>query len=439
MAKTARVIIAGAGPVGLYTAHALAKANIDYVVLEQQSEIMRYRGAGIVILPHACRLMHQIGLLKRYEEVGTPMGSKVNILQNGKELCRFRLFDPMEEDFGYPCLGFSRGELIQVLYESLPERETRVKTNARVVDIETHASGVRVHLADGSIEEGDIIIGADGVHSETRTIMNKLARESPNTEDLNDEYPMVAHFQSVFARCPIREGIEPGIFVETHGSGLVIQSSASKKFLYYSLVRRLPTPTTARRKFSDQELEEEVKSFPEIYVLPGIKLKDIWATTKRTEAALVHLEEGMIDKWYHGRIVLLGDAVHKMTNINGMGVNIGLQSAAVLVNQLYDVLNSESCLSDKAIEKAFHSYQSLQEPRCREIYKMGVDMSRFVTWSTWTAWFFDQFIVPWMNIESQVKTQITPILRDSYVLDYVPFESRVGQVPWNKTPKVQAQ
>ncbi|OTA84153.1 hypothetical protein M434DRAFT_173798 [Hypoxylon sp. CO27-5] len=439
MAKTARVIIAGAGPVGLYTAHAFAKANIDYVVLEQSPEIMRYRGAGIVILPQTCRLMHQIGLLERYEELATPVRNKINILQNGKQLCRYRLFDPMEEDFAYPCLGFSRGELIQVLYESLPERESRVKANARVVDIETHANGVRVHLADGSVEEGDIIIGADGVHSETRAIMNRLARESSNTEGLNDEYPMVAHFQSIFARCPIREGMEPGLFTETRGSGLVIQSSASEGFLYYSLVRRLPTPTTARRKYSDQELEEEAKSVAEIHVLPGMKFKDIWATTKRTDATLVHLEEGIIDKWHHGRIVLLGDAVHKMTNINGMGVNLGLQSAAVLVNQLYDILNSESGLSDETIEKAFHSYQTIQEPLSREMYKMGVELSRFVTWSTWTAWFFDRFIVPWMNLENQVKTQMTPVLRNSYVLDYVPFESRVGQVPWGRTPKVQEQ
>ncbi|KAI0835767.1 putative dehydrogenase [Hypoxylon sp. FL0890] len=438
MAKAPRVIVAGAGPVGLYTAHALAKANIDYVVLEQQSEIVRYRGAGAVLLPHACRLLDQIGLYKQIEELGTRLHDKSNLLENGYQLCRFRLFEPMEENFGYACLGLSRSQLIQVLYESLPDRESRVKTNARVVDIEMDASGVRVHLADGSIEEGAIIIGADGVHSQTRTIMNRLARKSSSPAGEKDDYPMVAHFRGIFARSRPHQGIETGLFVETRGSGLVAQAVAGKDFIYYSLLRPLPTPTTEHRKYSEQELEEEAKRLSEINIFPGIRFKDIWATTDRANAALVHLEEGIIDKWYHDRIVLLGDSVHKMTNTNGLGINTGLQSAAVLINQLHDILNSNSNPSDEAIEKAFHSYQSIQEPSCREIVEMGRVMTRLVTWSTWKAWFFDRYIMPWLNMESQAKAQINPLLVNAHVLDYVPFKSKVGQTPWNNTVKVEA-
>ncbi|KAI1138499.1 putative dehydrogenase [Hypoxylon sp. FL0543] len=438
MTNKPRVIVAGAGPVGLYTAHALAKANVDFVVLEQQSEIVRYRGAGTVLLPHACRLMDQIGLYTRLEEIAARMHSKSNILQNGQEFCRFHLFDPFEDHFGYACLGLSRSQLIQVLYESLPERESRVKTNARVVDIETDASGVRVHLADGSIEEGAIIIGADGVHSQTRTIMNRLARDSSSGAGEKDDYPMVASFKGLFARSRLHEGLETGLFVETHGSGLVTQSTSGKDYIYYSVVRALPTPTTVQRKYSAQEMEEEAKSISEIYIFPGIKFKDLWATTARTDATFVNLEEGIIDKWYHGRIVLLGDTVHKMTSINGLGVNTGLQSAAVLINQLHDALRSNPDLPNEAIEKAFHSYQSIQEPSCRAIVKMGMEMTRMVTWSTWTAWFFDRYVIPWMNMENQVKTQMHPFVSNAYALDFVPFESKVGQTPWNKTPKFQA-
>lgn len=92
-----RVIVVGAGPVGLYTAHALAKANIDYVVLEQHSEIVRLRGAGIVLLPNTMRLLDQIGLCEATEKIATRLNSKVNLLQNGRELIRFRLFEPMQE------------------------------------------------------------------------------------------------------------------------------------------------------------------------------------------------------------------------------------------------------------------------------------------------------------------------------------------------------
>lgn len=97
MAKTPRIIVAGGGPVGLYTAHALARANIDYVVLEQQPEIIRYKGAGIVLLPQTARLLDQIGLFKEIEELSVKLQSKMNSLYNGQLLVKFRLFEPMIE------------------------------------------------------------------------------------------------------------------------------------------------------------------------------------------------------------------------------------------------------------------------------------------------------------------------------------------------------
>lgn len=63
-----RAIIVGAGPVGLYLAHALARANIDYVVLEQYESVIRYRGAGVLLYPQTLRLLDQIGLYEKAEK-----------------------------------------------------------------------------------------------------------------------------------------------------------------------------------------------------------------------------------------------------------------------------------------------------------------------------------------------------------------------------------
>lgn len=52
---------------GLYLAHALSKAKIDYVVLEQSDSVVRYQGAGVLLYPQTLRLLDQIGL---YDEAG---------------------------------------------------------------------------------------------------------------------------------------------------------------------------------------------------------------------------------------------------------------------------------------------------------------------------------------------------------------------------------
>lgn len=77
-------------------------------------------------------------------------------------------------------IGFSRGQLIALLYENLPEKETRIRTGATVVDIETHEKGAKVHLRDGSIEECSIVIGVAGVYSKTRQIMQRIAQTPPD-------------------------------------------------------------------------------------------------------------------------------------------------------------------------------------------------------------------------------------------------------------------
>lgn len=63
-----RVIIVGAGPVGLYLAHALHRANVDFVVLEQSESVHRFQGAGIILYQSTMRLLDQIGLYETAEK-----------------------------------------------------------------------------------------------------------------------------------------------------------------------------------------------------------------------------------------------------------------------------------------------------------------------------------------------------------------------------------
>lgn len=63
-----KVIVIGGGPVGLTTAHALSKANIDYVVLEARPQIAEDVGASLVIFPPNLRVFSQFGLFGKLRE-----------------------------------------------------------------------------------------------------------------------------------------------------------------------------------------------------------------------------------------------------------------------------------------------------------------------------------------------------------------------------------
>jgi 2-polyprenyl-6-methoxyphenol hydroxylase-like FAD-dependent oxidoreductase len=117
---------------------------------------------------------------------------------------------------------FRRQMLLDLLYRRLPDRETRILTEKKVVSIETHAQGVRVRCDDGSIEGGSIAIGCDGVHSRVRGIMRDLALKS-SAKVPDSETPMVAHYQLLAGYLRRIPHLQPGQLWEIRDYGLSMQ------------------------------------------------------------------------------------------------------------------------------------------------------------------------------------------------------------------------
>jgi 2-polyprenyl-6-methoxyphenol hydroxylase-like FAD-dependent oxidoreductase len=76
---------------------------------------------------------------------------------------------------------FHRAELIQAIYDGLNEKDqARIHTNKQLENIEETDDGVTVTCADGSTYQGSIVLGADGVHSQTRQLSKY--HSSPSTD-----------------------------------------------------------------------------------------------------------------------------------------------------------------------------------------------------------------------------------------------------------------
>lgn len=76
--------------------------------------------------------------------------------------------------FGYDVIFVDRQMVLQTLYDHL-ESKDKILTSKRVVDVTLQGSGVKVVTADGESFTGDVLIGADGIHSTVRDKMWRLA------------------------------------------------------------------------------------------------------------------------------------------------------------------------------------------------------------------------------------------------------------------------
>ncbi|KAI1759375.1 FAD/NAD(P)-binding domain-containing protein [Hypoxylon sp. FL1150] len=422
-----RVIIVGAGPVGLYLTHALLRANINCLVLEKDESVFRHQGAGLVLFPQTIRLLDQIGLYEKAIGHCDIYPNVTDVLaRNGQVIRSTSLWSILGERHAYPPTGFSRGQFIALLYENLPEKETRIKTGAAVVDIETHENGVKVHLKDGSVEEGSAVIGIDGAYSKTRRIMQRLAQTPPDT------YPMIAAYQGLYGRFRPYAGLQKGTFYQSRGSGIVLQTMAGEETGYFAFLRAIP-PTAEPKRYTSEERDRVADELANIAAAPGVSFKDIWDRTFKETAALASQEEGYCDKWYRGRIALAGDAAHKNTSSMGMGVNMGISSAAVLANELYRTLQSEPDPSTEAVENAFARYQETRDSEASEQHIQGRLHVRRLTWETWADWFSDRIVFPWVSVET-VAGSVGEVIKRGQILEYVPFEDRKVEVPWVHTP-----
>ena len=167
-----KAIIVGGGVGGLTTALMLHARGIDCEVYEQASEV-RELGVGINTLPHAIKELKELGLLERLDAVGVRTHELFYVNRFGQEIWR----EPRGLDAGYDVPQFSihRGRLQNVIYQAVRARlgEGRIRTGHRLGSFKQDDGGVTAYFFDraGShraTAQGDILIGADGIHSAVR-------------------------------------------------------------------------------------------------------------------------------------------------------------------------------------------------------------------------------------------------------------------------------
>ena len=157
------VVIVGGGIGGLFAANALIAHGLCVSVYEQAPELGEV-GAGVSLPPNSVRQFQRVALGDRVERCGARVGHGSHYFRHdGAPIAPVQVTDSAGWNATF---GMHRADLVEMLASALPPDV--VRTGHRGVGFEQAGDVARVSFANGVVAEGDIVIAADGIHSELR-------------------------------------------------------------------------------------------------------------------------------------------------------------------------------------------------------------------------------------------------------------------------------
>ncbi|KAH1304729.1 hypothetical protein KXW98_001578 [Aspergillus fumigatus] len=368
-----KVIIVGGSIAGLTLAHCLSKAGIDYIVLEKRKHIAPQEGASIGILPHGGRILEQLGLFYLVEEQIEPLHTAHQYFPDGFAHTT-KAPQVIYERFGLPLAFLERRRMLRALYDTLPD-SSQVLVNKAVTSVEREVSDLmRVTTYDGSVYRGNLVVGADGVHSRVRAEMWRLANsQSPGVFPEHEMSAMAVEYACIFGISSSVPKLQPGEQVASFNNGRSYLTFPGKNgrvfwFLLLKLDRKYSYSNAPR--FSSTDAEKRAERFADDHIWAGVNFRDLWKS--KEVFSFVNLEEYLFQQWHWERIVCIGDSMHKMTPNTGQGANCAIEDAAALVNRLHRALKATpdgSSLSSGDIDDLLGEFNRARSRRVREIYQ----------------------------------------------------------------------
>ena len=325
---------------GITLALSLSAHHIPCTIYEATQDSFLLGGA-IALAPNALRLLDSMGVYEEIKDHGLKadqiffkdaFGTTTGIFYMGHERA-----------YGYKCLRILRRKLMTSLLKKAQENNIPVIIKKFTSILKENENGVVLEFEDGTIENADLVVGADGIHSTLRPFITINATTEP-------VYTGVTGFNSVVEakKMTIPENWEmPAVIVSRLGGLIMAPHDETGEGIF--IATQAAIPETDKKGW--KELKDNQKELKRLFQ------QDVTAWPEVVQSAIQNVKDDIsvwpfyvVPKLQHwatqtGRIVMVGDAAHAIPPTIGQGMNQGMEDGYILALVLSNI-STEISLSE---------------------------------------------------------------------------------------------
>ncbi|WP_037471489.1 FAD-dependent monooxygenase [Sphingobium sp. DC-2] len=343
-----KVLIVGGGIGGMALAILLRSKGLDVDLAERDPQ-WRATGAGLTLNGATLRVFSEIGIEEDVRRLGSVHGG-VRLHDRWGTIIEDRpAYVPEPGDI------MAGGAIMRpVLHQILAERTRALGTNVRlgltVNTLDQDKDGVTVTFSDGSVGRYDLVVGADGLHSQMRKL---IFPDAPGAAFVH-----MGAWRAVFPRPAEME--TTWLFLDA--SQKLGFNPVSKTHMYLFILEPM-TENQWREPEDWPRLLSELMSGYCDQVSSLAKSFDESTSINYRPLEMVMLPQ----PWHSGRVVLLGDACHGTTPHSGYGAGLATEDAVILAEQI--------CASGD-LDERLNAYCDRRYPRCHRVMELSLDLNR---------------------------------------------------------------
>ncbi|GII31270.1 FAD-dependent oxidoreductase [Planotetraspora mira] len=339
------VIVAGGGVAGAASAIALRRIGAEVTLYEAYADPAGQVGSFLSLAGNGLRGIDALGCLEQVQRAGFAVPAQRMVSGSGRTLGE----TPRGRMSGDPLLSVTlmRGHLVEALRDHAQRAGVRIVTDHRLVGATPIGAGVRAEFADGSSVSADLLVGADGLWSATRSVLDP---DAPR--------PVYGGLYSVSG---VAEGVpgvtgEPAMFTMVFArNGVFIHLPAPDGTIWWSAQVIAPR----QPELAGVGEQEWLQRLAGLYRHERLPLSIIEATTRLHRPTLMHVL-AEVPTWHDDRIVLVGDAAHPVGA--GQGASMAIEDAVVLAQAL---------AGEDSTAAALAAYDRLRRARVGKMVKMA--------------------------------------------------------------------